>query len=185
MQIDNYIEPTVPAISDQNSLEAATKLLTELTVTLDNVTDDKEKLTKPLNESLKAIRAKYKPVEDSLNAAILKIRGAMTSYRQEAIRLQQKELNAIAGRVERGTLKVDTAIKKIEAVEVSILDSKKVDNITFKRYNMYKIINDKIIPREFLTVNDTAIKEYQKLNPKSPPAGVMFYEEERPVVFRK
>lgn len=65
MQIDNYIEPTVPAISDQNSLEAATKLLTELTVTLDNVTDDKEKLTKPLNESLKAIRAKYKPVEDS------------------------------------------------------------------------------------------------------------------------
>lgn len=189
MNIENYTPPKIPIISSQEALEEATALLSQLNKHLDAITADKELLTKPLNASLKAIKDKYKPAEESITTAIGSIKAAMTTYRTNVLAQQSKQIDSIAGRIERGTMNINTAMDKISAITSNVEDSKKVATgsgmISFRSYACWRIIDEKIIPRECLRVNDEAIKTWQKERPNNPPAGIEFYTEERPVNYRK
>lgn len=189
MNIENYIPPKIPIIGSQEALEEATVLLSQLNKHLDAITADKELLTKPLNASLKAIRDKYRPAEDSINTAISSIKAAMTTYRTNVLAQQSKQIDSIAGRIERGTMNITTAMDKISIITSNTDDSKKVatelGNVSFRSYACWRVIDEKIIPRECLRVNDEVIKAWQKEHPNNPPAGIEFYTEERPVNYRK
>ncbi len=92
-------------IVDEKSMTGATEVLSQANKYLKDLIADKEKITKPINESLKAIRAKYKPIETQLEDIISNIRSSMTKYQTEQIRLQREEEEKIAERVAKGTLK--------------------------------------------------------------------------------
>jgi len=102
-------------ISDPASMVIGVELLSNCNKLLDNLTKEKEKVTKPLNEALKAERARFKPLEGILESAITSIRSKMSVYQTEQVRLQRKAETNITARVEKGTLGIDKALAYIDA----------------------------------------------------------------------
>ncbi len=105
-------------ITDINSLKSATSLLSQLNQYNDRITEEKERVTKPLNEALKAERSRWKPLETLYKDAIDSLRAKMSTYQTNLTRATTEAKTAIVSRIApgKGNLSLDTAIKKIEAI---------------------------------------------------------------------
>lgn len=122
--IEKKIAPIVElaksmTITNEKDMEIATETLSKLNQFTDMVTEEKEKITKPLNEALKVERARWKPIETLYEEAIAHVRGAMSVFRTAEKKRIQDEKDKIANRVGdgKGHLKMETAEKKIDAIE--------------------------------------------------------------------
>jgi hypothetical protein len=106
-------------IASPQELTEAASMLTTLNKSLDRLTAEKEKVTKPLNAALKAERARWKPLEFVLEDAIAVVRNKMSAYQTEAKRKADAEAEAIAARVGegKGHLKAETAVRKIDELD--------------------------------------------------------------------
>lgn len=183
-QITEYTPPIIPQITDATSLVQATSILSQLNSKLDAITADKELLTKPLNQSLKAIIDKYRPVETLISEHIATIKSNMISYATAQKAMQAKTEAQITARVEKGTLKPETAINKLEVLteKTNTTASTEHGKVIFKTVNLYRVKDILKIPHVYLQVNDDAIKEAQKNNINIE--GVEYYTEERPTNYR-
>ena len=180
-KVPKIIETILPAIpkleattvKDTASMEKATEYMSKANKFLDALKKDREAITKPINDSLKAIRAKYKPTEDKLTAIIENIRSQMTIYQTEQLRLKAEAERKITDRVEKGTLKMETAIKKIENIEVPAnKTTTDLGSVSFRATPRLKITDEKLIPREYLTINEGAIMNALKANITVPGAEI-------------
>lgn len=147
-------------IQSSADMVQATTILSQMNKYADSMKEKKELLTKPLNEALKNARSMFKPLEELYEDAIENLRGKMTVYQTEAMRLKKEEEQKIAMRVKAGSgnLSVETAVKKIAEIapvekEVSTTEGL----VQFRESKILKIIDQNIIPREYLTVNETLI----------------------------
>lgn len=173
--IINYTPPSPNIdIVDPITLTHAVSILSQLNITLDTITADKETLTKPLNASLKAIRDKYRPVETELTQAIDTLKQKITTYQTQEI-AKQKAIEAKILEDKRTT--TETKINKLATIDQPeqkvTTEQGKVSFITVKKYRVTDIEK---VPRAFLMVNDTAIKEAMKES--HPIDGVEYYEEQ-------
>ena len=109
-------QTTTIAITDDITLKQAVSLLSILNKHLDALVEDRERITKPINASLKEIRAKYKPSSDALESLIASLRAKMTQYATEQAKALETAQNKIASKVSSGYLKPETAISKLEAL---------------------------------------------------------------------
>lgn len=170
----------VPKIVDEKTMTNATEVLSQANKYLKDLVADKETMTKPINESLKAIRAKYKPLEIKLEGIIANIRASMTSYQTEQIRLQKIEEEKIAERVAKGTLKAETGIKKMENLNKPV---EKVNTesgkISFKEVEKFEVIDISKVPMEYHLVDETMIRNAMKINIHLE--GVRYYTEQIPI----
>lgn len=146
-------------------MELATELLSRANKHADTIKADKEKLTKPLNDVLKAIRAKYKPAETKLETAIKHLRKEIGAYQTRKDEEAEKERIKIAGRVGsgRGKLTMETAGKQIAALgTVSRKVSASSGSVSFKDDYEITVINIRKIPEQFLEVDTVAIAKVFK-----------------------
>ena len=101
--------------SDEDE-KKATIALSELNKLGDELTDQKEELTKPLNAVLKAIRDRYRPLESAHVNAVRMIKSKLIAYYDAKKRKADEEAAKIAARVAKGTLKPETAVAKMDAI---------------------------------------------------------------------
>jgi hypothetical protein len=84
----------------------------EIKSVLDSVVARREEITRPMNDALKSTRALFKPIETDLEEALRitkqKMMAWFTVEKNKQIETEQK----LAQRVENGTMKPETAIKK-------------------------------------------------------------------------
>ena len=169
------------AISTPEQMIDATRNLSILNQTLDRLTEDKELLTKPINLLLKEIRGRYKPFEDKLEEAIAAVRKSMITYQTEQKRLAKIEEDKIINRIGegKGKLKVETAIKKMEAVEKP---DQKVSTdeglVKFKTVKKFEVTYVSKLPVEFLLPNEVAIRK--AMTEGKEITGVRYFTEEVP-----
>lgn len=166
-------------ITDTKLLTQATEQLSQLNKYKDELTKDKEVLTKPINESLKAIRAKYKPTEDMLDEAITSIRKEMSRYQTAIIAEQKKAEKKLEDRVKKGTLNFSMAVKKMEDIkkpEQKI--NTETGSITFRIQKKFRVTDILKVPRQYLILDETAIRNAQKANVTIE--GIEYYEESVP-----
>lgn len=163
--IEKQISPVVEEvqaliIKDAKSMKHATELLSKINQVGDKITEEKEKVTKPLNQALKAERARWKPVEDVYEEAVSIIRGKMTEYQTAEIKKQREEEARIAARVGegKGKLKVETAVKKIEDIE-RVDDKVKTESgmVKFREDKVLKIMDETFIPDEYWVLDEKKI----------------------------
>lgn len=161
------------AIKNSDEMGKATKYLSEANKILDNLTEDKEKLTKPLNEALKAIRAKYKPAEIALEEIITSIRKSMTSYQTTQKKLENEAQAKIADKVASGKISIDKAIQKLESLEV-VANKTVTDegSISFRPTPTLKISDPLAIPREYLIIDETSLLKALKSGAQVPGAEI-------------
>lgn len=156
-------EITSLKISDQSSLNKAVEYLSQVNQFLDKLTEEKEKLTKPINEALKEIRARYKPAETIANELISHLRAEMSKYQTELMRIKRIEEDKIAAKLASGKMTLNTAVKKMEAV-VAPEKSTETDSgkVTFRTDKILRVVNLELIPREYFDLNESKLLKVLK-----------------------
>lgn len=118
--------------------------------------DEKEKsITKPINDSLKQIRAMFKPFKEQVEA----VNNDLKQRRQVFIQAEEEkariESERIAKRVEKGTMREDTAVAKLSTIDETKADTRGGMTSVLR----VKVLDIKQIPAEYLEVNESAIKQ--------------------------
>lgn len=166
-------------IVDDKSMELAVSLLSQSNKIADEVKEEEEKITKPLNEALKAERARWKPIKEACANAIGTIRAKMMEY-QKKIDEKNKETEAkLVDRVERGTMKAETASDKMEALpESAKMVTTAAGALQWMTVKKLVIEDMLLIPRTYLDVNETRVKDALKAGTVVP--GAKLIEEKVP-----
>lgn len=178
--IEQKISPIVEkaqalSVTDAKTMEKASLMLSELNQTNDKVTAEKEKVTKPLNEALKAERARWKPLETQLLEAISYLRNAIATYQTQEIKRAREEEAKIAARVApgKGNLKIETAVAKLEAVErPEAKVSTSAGSVSFREDKILKVIDESLIPDTYWirTLNEKELLKDLKAGDTIPGA---------------
>ncbi len=149
----------IKIINEKDLLEA-TEMLSQVNKIKDKITLEKEKVVVPLNEALKAERARWKPAEDVYKEAIEVLREKMSKYQTEIVLLSRKEEAKIANRVGegKGKLKLETAVKKISELD-TVLDEVISDSgsVKFREDKVLKITDEGKIPDKYFVLNEKAL----------------------------
>lgn len=165
------------------TMPEAVELLSSLNRIKDEITAEKEKVTRPLLDSLAAERAKWKPKEIRLESVITRIRTALTVYQTELVAKQRAQQEAIAKKLENNEIKPETAIKRMQKVEnVQNTVESNTGKITFKTVTTFTVTDWKSVPDEFLLLNETKVREMLK-NGKLVP-GLQYNDEQVPINYR-
>lgn len=164
-------------IANQTDLEQAVDVLSRIKKIGKMLENYKESLTGPLMKELKDIRDRLKPLEHNRDEADRTIKNKILTYHQEKQRLQDIETARLAARVEKGTMKQETAVAKMEAMpQVKKSTEGKVGKISTRSITKYRITDETKIPREYLTPDMGKITEAIKSGIVVP--GAESYKED-------
>lgn len=146
------------AIIDDPSLKLGVELLSKLNQYNDKITEEKERVTKPLNEALKVERSRWKPLETVYNDAIGAIRAKMTTYQTNLLKVQQQDTEKVIAKVESGYIKPETAVKKLEALpQVEKEHATEAGLVQFREKKQLLITDQLVIPRQYLIPDEDKI----------------------------
>ncbi len=166
-------------------MSKAVVILSKLNQFNDQIKEEKEKVTKPLNEALKAERGRWKPLEAMYEDAIEGLRGKMSAY-QTAVEKERREKEmAIASRIKegRGNLSLETAVKKIDSLEkVEKEVATDAGLVQFREVQKLKIMDEMLIPREYLVIDEKRVLEALKAGREV--AGAVVETVQVPVNYR-
>lgn len=164
-------------IKTDQDMESATDILSKIKQVGKLIKARKEQITEPLMESLKSARDLFKPLEQNHEEAERIIKTKMLTYQREADAKNRAEEERIAARVEKGTMREDTAIAKIEAMpEVKRSIQGKVGKVTTRKVPKYRVIDESLIPREYLVPDMGKITEALKKGIAVPGATIIYEE---------
>jgi hypothetical protein len=164
-------------IASKEDMSSATELLSKVNVFLDGMTEEKERLTKPLNEALREIRSRYKPTELVMEQAIADLKKKMGAYQMEQLAIQKKEQDKIAQQLADGKIKkISTAINKIANVDAP--DAKVLTDdgsASFRPVKKFEVVDITILPIEYHLADESKIRKAMQAGVEL--AGVRYYEE--------
>lgn len=166
------------AINSPENYKEAIDLVTQLKDAGSRIKNKKESITKPLNEALRNTRELFKPIEEQFYNAEKTIKMKLLVYKTEINKKAEEKEAKIAERVDKGTLKLETAERKIEEVERVDQSTKGNfgDGIQIRKIKKVRIINEAVIPREYLIPDMVKIRR-DALGGKTIE-GIEIYEEE-------
>lgn len=164
-------------VKDEKTQAEATTILSGIKDVQKKIKLHKDARVKPINQSLKLIRADYKPLEEYCSEAENTVKQKMIEYHriQETERIAKEE--KLAKRVEKGTMKMETATKKLEEepeVKTHIATDK--GSATIRKVKMFKVVDIISLPIEFHLPDITAIR--RKMSEGVEVAGVKYWTED-------
>lgn len=140
------------------------------------IKERKELITKPLMEALNSARDLFKPIEANLAEAERVMKGKMLAYNDEVDKKAEQDRLRLAQRVEKGTMKAETAVAKMETIEDAPTSVQgKVGASAVRIIKKYRVVDETKIPREYLVPDMGKITEALKAGKAVP--GAEIYEE--------
>jgi len=165
------------AIATKEDYEAAIDLVSRLKETGSKIKATKESITKPLNEALRNARDLFSPIETQFSHAEAIIKSKLLEYKRKVDEAARAAEAKIANKVEAGTMKLETAEKKIDKIErVETTTKGKVGEVQVRKIKKVRIVDAAKLPREYLIPDEVAIRR-DALGGKEI-AGVEVYEDE-------
>ena len=162
-----------------------------------SVEDQRKSLTQPLDESKKRIMAMFKPAQDKAEQLREHLRRVILSYNQkkeadrkaeqaridaeskakaDAIK-EKAEVELFLGNANEG-MELLSQSRLVEAQAPIAVNTAKVDARKFKTRWLFKIVNAKIVPREFLCVDESLVgKVVRDKEGKTNIPGIEVYSE--------
>ena len=174
-KLENQVNEITIATPEENT--AAIEIKARLKDIGKTIKERKESITKPLNEALKSARDLFAPIEEQFEKADKIVGNKLLAYKQK-IEKEAREAEAkLAARVEKGTLKIETAERKMEAIE-RVEKTTKTDygQVQFRKIKKVRIIKAEEVPDEYWILDQVSIRR-DALAGKSIQ-GVEVYEEE-------
>ena len=105
------------AINDNEGLVAGTNLLGKIKAAQKLITAKKQAITKPINEALREVRSLFATLENNISEAEGIVKNKMLVYEEAVSAVAEAKEAKLAMRVEKGTMRFDTAQAKIETIE--------------------------------------------------------------------
>lgn len=138
-------------IEDQEAMVQATDILGTIKQ-LDKLVKKAEKSQRdPLNAQLKAISEKFKPLKDDLSEGESIIKDKMLDYEREIEAKRAEEAAKLEARVEKGTMRTDTAMRKMDELEtVGSQVQGNAGTVQFRTVQKIKITDPTKIPLKYL-----------------------------------
>lgn len=133
--------------------------------------EQKKSATDPINKSLKIIRGWFKPLEEDYEKAENIVSVKMLEYQD--IQRQQREW-AREENAEKTEIKKEHPDAKVHIDAVPIVITKS-ENFHTRIVKKFRIVNVDLVPREFLIVDETAIRKLMMAG--VTVSGVEYYEE--------
>lgn len=139
-------------IDSTESLSVATDILSKIKSSAKDIDKRKKEITDPLNAALKSARELFKPMETDLATAEKTIKDKMLDYSEEVEAAAAKEAAKLEDRVERGTMRTDTAMRKMDDIETlgSSVSGAKGGSVQFRIVRDVEITDVKKIPAKYL-----------------------------------
>ena len=153
-------------VKNDDDMLRATDYLSRLNKINDQITEEKERVTKPLNEALRVERGRWKPAEDMYKKGIEWLRLQTSKYQTEKIKKQREEEAKVAQRLAEGKISVEKAGKQLEKLEVVDKVEGTEGKLTFRETQVLVIVDAKQIPREYLVADEEKILEALKAGEK-------------------
>lgn len=144
-QVEGYV------ITSAEDLTVATDTLSIIKTISKDMESHRKGRVDPLNAEVKAINAEYKPLSADLGKAEDYIKGEMLKYQEEVDRKAAEEAAKLEARVEKGTMRVDTAMRKmddIETVGTSVKGAR--GSVQFRTTRDVEIENPSAVPLRYL-----------------------------------
>lgn len=104
-------------IKTAEDMTAATDHLSKMKQVGKMIKERKEQITKPLQEALNSARDLFKPIEANLAEAERVVKSKMVTYQTDLEKEAETERLRLAKRVEKGTMRPETAVKKMEQIQ--------------------------------------------------------------------
>ena len=166
------------AITTPTHLSEAVSDLSKANNLLDALIADRELITKPINQSLKEIRAKYKPAQDRLESFIGSLKQEIARYATVTENARLEAESRISQRVKPGSgnLSIEKAAEKMAAlptVEKNI--ATEAGAITFIDTIVPVVMDVALLPAPYLLPNMPAIRQALKEGTRLP--GVEYRTE--------
>lgn len=143
-------------IKSPDDLGTASDLLELIKNAERSVVSRKEEITRPLMRGLSAVRDLFKPVELGLDNAKKIAKAKVVAFQTLEEQKNAEEKAKIEARVEKGTLKLETGLKKL--AEVGDVP-KTVGAIKMRTLTKVRVVDETLIPREYLVPDMTKITE--------------------------
>ena len=141
-------------VSNQTEYDEALSVGKKVSALL-KVIDTKEKaITKPINDSLKQIRDLFRPYKTQVEEAKTDIASKMSAYINAEESKRKIAEERIAARMEKGTIKEETALRKMTEVELAA----PIAGGGMTSVLRIKLIDIKEVPAEYLLINEALIK---------------------------
>lgn len=161
----------------------ATEILSKLNSFNDRIAEEREKVTKPLMEALKAERARWKPAESANEEAINYVRKEMTRYQTEQIAIQKAKEQAIAAKVSKGEIELDKAVAKIEKIKAPADNiATTAGDVQFVEVKKFEVVDISKLPIEYHLSDEVKIRAKLKQGVELP--GVRYWTEQVPRNYR-
>lgn len=155
-------EMGIKTIKDGDDFNHAVEILSQLNRRLDEVVAEKEKVTKPLNEALRAERERFKPYETKLSGAIDAIRNEMSRYKMKLDAANRSVQQKVAEDVAAGRIGIDKAVAKLSDAGRKVIEgpvSTASGAVKFRVDKVVKIVSLKDLPKEYMVADLVAIKK--------------------------
>ena len=170
-------QATAVTIESQEGYGQAIDLVSKLKETGSEIKNKKESITKPLNEALRNVRDMFRPIEDQFANAERIIKNKLLDYKRKKDEEARAEEARVAARVAKGTMKLETAEKKMDSIErVENTTRGKVGQVQIKKIRKVRVTDENAIPRKYL-VPDMVVIRQDALGGVEIP-GIEVYEEE-------
>jgi hypothetical protein len=124
------------------------------------IIERKEMITRPLMSALASARELFKPLEVGHAEAKKTIKAKMLDYTIAEDERIAKEKERVEARVEKGTMRMDTAVKKMEDIgdaKTSFAGEKAKTSI--RVVTKVRVVDESLVPREYLIVDMTKVTE--------------------------
>ena len=141
---------------------------------------DRKRITDPINASIKAINAKYKPALDFLEKVARDIDAKIIPYQQMKIQKQEEDERQKNLSIASTLAKNGMDEKALEVIEREVVVDKKTStteatNTLSKRW-VCEVIDEAAVPREYCEVSQTKLNAAVKLGTREI-AGCKIYEK--------
>lgn len=146
-------------IADDKGMEKATEMLSNINKLGDMLKKRKDGIIKPINAGLLNIRNLFRPAEANKLEAEKIIKDKMIKYQTKVEEDLKKEEGKIEARVDKGTLKPETGVKKLD--ELKPVENKvesKSGSVAFKDVKVVKVEDESKIPREYFELNMVKVR---------------------------
>ena len=197
--IQQAFEALPEVIEEESSAEDATALIVTISKLIKEVDAQRTELVKPLNEHVKNINKKFKPISDGLGQIKAEINQRLSSYhvrqqakaQQEAARLKKLEEDAMLEVAAKAEAEGDAEFaNEIMAAAADGLANRTAEKVMTRTEagsahmrSTWKFIveNLKEVPFEYLTVDEKAVKAAIKSGERKIQ-GLKIYNELQTIV---
>lgn len=150
--------------------------LSYINTTGDNIKEKKEAILRPLLDATAATRDLFRPLEENVSNAVKVIKQKLLEYHKAKEAKAAKETAAIAARVEKGTLKENTAVTKLNEIKKAEKNiSTKEGSVTYKTVRKVRILDVAKIPDSYYDLNEVRVRKDALAGVAIP--GVEVYED--------